>query len=241
MTEVKAKKTVTKKVSTVKKPAVKKETGFTIPVLNLEGKASSKVSLPKEIFSIQASDKLLAQYVRVYLANQRQGNASAKTRAEIRASSRKIYRQKGTGRARHGAKSAPIFVGGGVAFGPTPRDFSLKLNKKQKRKAFFYALTLQYKEGNILGLVDKSLEIEPKTKNFATLLKGAQLTDKKILLVLPEIKRGNLLLASRNIPSLTLRDAKSLNTYDVLNNEKIIFVAKALEVLRDHFLTKHEN
>jgi large subunit ribosomal protein L4 len=236
------KKTPVKKTVAVKKPAVKKVVGLTIPVYDLNGKETSKATLPKEIFSTEASDKLLAQYVRVYMANKRQGNASTKTRAQVKASTRKIYRQKGTGRARHGAKSAPIFVGGGVAFGPKSKDYSLKLNKKQKRKAFFYALSLQYKDGNVIGLVDKALEIEPKTKNFSSWLKSVSLTDKKVLLVLPEGKSNNLTFASRNIVGVTLSNANSLNTYDVLNTEKIIFVQKALDVLQDHFLkTKHEN
>lgn len=235
------KKTVAKKVVPIKAPTVKKTIGMTIPVLNMEGKQSSTTAVSKEIFSTEASDKLLAQYVRVYLANQRQGNAATKTRAEVRGSTRKIYRQKGTGRARHGAKSAPIFVGGGVAFGPQPKDYSLKLNKKQRRKAFFYALSLRFKEGNVIGLVDKSLEIEPKTKTFLTFLKGSQLVDKKILLVLPEGKKNSLVLAARNVPRVTLTDARSINTYEVLNNEKIVFVVKAVTALDSHFLPKHEN
>ncbi len=242
MAETTTKKTVSKKAApAAKKPVVKKIAGLSIPVLNLLGKEASQASLPKEIFSTQASDKLLAQYVRVYMANKRQGNASTKTRAQVVGSTRKIYRQKGTGRARHGAKSAPIFVGGGVAFGPKTKDYSLKLNKKQKKKAFFYALTLQHKEGNIVGLQDKSLEIEPKTKLFSSLLKNAQLDNKKILLVTPEAKRSNLVLASQNLSAVTWTNAASLNTYEVLNSEKIIFVEKALGVLRDHFLKKDEN
>ena len=236
---VKTVKKVSKKLQKVVKTA--KVSGLSVPVYDLKGAQVKKMVVPKEIFSTQASDKLLAQYVRVYLANQRQGNASSKTRAEVRASTRKIYRQKGTGRARHGAKSAPIFVGGGVAFGPRPRDFSLKLNKKQRRKAFFYALSLQYKEGNIVGLVDKSLEIEPKTKGFVSLLRSAQLADKKVLLVMPEAKKNNLVLASRNIPGVSVTNAVSLNTYEVLNSDKIVFVGKALEALTNHFLKKHEN
>ncbi len=240
-TKSKLKKITGKGVAAVKKAAVKQAAGLTIPVLNLEGKEASSATLPKEIFSTYASDKLLAQYVRVYMANKRQGNASTKTRAQVIGSTRKIYRQKGTGRARHGAKSAPIFVGGGVAFGPKTRDYSLKMNKKQKKKAFFYALSLQHKEGNIMGLFDKALQIEPKTKIFSTFLKNAQLKSKKILLVMPEAKINNLILASRNVPGITQTSAVSLNTYQVLNSEKIIFVEGALGVLRDHFLRKHEN
>src|SRR3989338_9847754 len=107
--------------------------------------------MPKEIFAVEASPRLLAQYVRVYLANRRQGTASAKTRAEVKGSTRKIYKQKGTGKARHGDIKAPIFIGGGVVGGPIPRDFSLKFNKKQKRKVLFYALTLKLKQKDIFG------------------------------------------------------------------------------------------
>ncbi len=233
------KKTGNKKVT---KPVRSlKSSGLSVSLYDLEGKEKGKIDLPKEIFTTETNNNLLAQYVRVYLSNQRQGTASTKTRSEVKASTRKIYRQKGTGRARHGALSAPIFVGGGIAFGPKPKDYSLKLNKKQRRKAFFSALALSYKDGNIAAVVDETLQIKPKTKKFASLLKNANLNEKKILLVLPEMKKNNLVLASRNIPRLTLKDTKSLNAFDVLNSEKIIFVKQALDLLKSHFLTKYEH
>ena len=121
----------------VQKKKVKKtvKAGLTIPVYGLDGKEKGAAELPKEIFTVEASPKLLAQYVRVYLVNRRQGTASTKTRGEVSGSTRKIYKQKGTGKARHGDIKAPIFTGGGVVGGPKPQDYSLKLNKKQTKKA----------------------------------------------------------------------------------------------------------
>src|SRR3989338_4919632 len=142
-----------KAIKTVKKTETKKSSaGLTIPVYDLNGKEKGTVELAKEIFAVEASPKLLAQYVRVYLANRRQGTASTKTRGEITGSTRKIYKQKGTGRDRHGDIKAPIFVGGGTVGGPKPRDYSLKFNKKQTKKALFYSLSLKFKEQGIFGL-----------------------------------------------------------------------------------------
>ncbi len=218
------------------KMKVTKSSGMSIPVYDLQGTKKKSASLPKEMFSETASPKLLAQYVRVYLPNQRQGTATTKTRTEVEASTRKIYRQKGTGRARHGAISAPIFVGGGIVGGPKPRDFSLKINKKQRKKAFFAALSLALKEGEIMGLVNESLKTEPKTKKIAKFLKKLDLKSKKVVIVLPKLEANGLVLASRNIPKVEVRDAKSLNAYDVLNAGKIIFVEDALKVMSEHFL-----
>lgn len=218
------------------KKAKAKTTRMTVPVYDLQGNKKKTITLPKEMFSETASPKLLAQYVRVYLANQRQGTVSTKTRAEVAASTRKIYRQKGTGRARHGAISAPIFVGGGLVKGPKPKDFSLKINKKQKRKAFFAALSLALKEDQIVGLVNDSLKIEPKTKKVAKFLEDLDLKNKKVVIVVPKFESGGLILSSRNIPKVELREAKSLNAYDVLNAQKIIFIEDSLKVMSEHFL-----
>lgn len=212
-----------------------------IPMYDLSGGKKTPAKVSKEIFGNSINEKLLAQYVRVYLTNQRQGTVSTKTRAEIVSSKRKIYRQKGTGRARHGARSAPIFVGGGVAFGPKPRSFSLKINKKQKKRALFGALTLALQNKNILGLSDEATNVKPKTREVFSFLKKLDFDAKRILLVLPHLEKNNLLLASRNIPNLEIIDAKSLNTFKVLRHEKIIFLKKALTILEDHFLKQHEN
>jgi len=222
-----------KKTDTVKKIATKrkKKTSLSAIICDVHGKELGDIDLPKEIFSVTASSKLLAQYVRVYLANQRQGTQLTKTRSEVSGSTRKIYRQKGTGRARHGDIKAPIFVGGGVAHGPKPRDFSLKINKKQKRKALFSALTQRFKSGDIY-FVDGLLKIKPKTKNFVKILADLKLDKtKSILLVLPKEKSENLVLASRNIKEVEFANVASLNAYQVLKARKIIFTKEALPVL----------
>ncbi len=236
-------KKVSKKEKKITKSVLKRavKQGPMIKIYDLEGREKQEVKLPKEIFDTKASNKLLSQYVRIYLANQRQGTAATKTRGEVRGSTRKIYRQKGTGKARHGDIKAPIFVGGGVVGGPKPRDYSLKINKKQKKKALFYALSLTYKNRSIMGLSDEALKIEPKTKKIATFLKLMKLYGKKTLLVLPKIEKNNLILAARNIHNLELTDAQSLNAYMILKNKEIIFINQALKVLENHFLKKNEN
>lgn len=234
----KTKKTTEKTEKKVKSVEKKQVSKLSVKVYDASGKEKDTISLSKELFSVEGSPKLLAQYVHVYLANQRQGTASTKTRGEVTGSTRKIYRQKGTGRARHGSIKAPIFVGGGVVGGPQPRDYSLKLNKKQKRKSLFLALTLKKKEDAIL-VADKSLlSIEPKTKLVAEFLSTRGLQNKKALFVLPKMQKNNFILASRNIPYVQLEAATSLNPYILLDAEKIIFVDDALSVLEKHFL-KH--
>lgn len=235
---VKEKKSVKKPEKKVKLKKVK--TGLTIPVYGLDGKEKGTMELPKEIFSIEANPKLLAQYVRVHLANRRQGTASTKTRGEVTGSTRKIYRQKGTGRARHGDIKAPIFIGGGVVGGPRPRNFSLKLNKKQIRKSLFSAITLKFKGKEILGINDEFTKMEPKTKIIAGFLKSIGLENKRVLFTLPKMEKSNLVLAARNLPNVQLLDSASLNAYDVLNNSAIIINKEALEVLKRRFL-EHEN
>lgn len=218
------------------KPVVKKESGLEVMIYDLTGVKKTPAKVSKDIFGKKVSDKLLATYVRVYLTNQRQNNAASKTRAEITGSTKKIYKQKGTGRARHGAKSAPIFVGGGVAFGPQPYDTSSKLNKKQKKAALFGALTKAYEADHIIGLSDEAVSAKSKTKDVAKFLQKLDLVKKKTLLVFPKLEKNNLVLSSRNIPNVTVMDAQSLNTYAVLSQEKIVFVKNALVVMEKHFL-----
>lgn len=223
------------------KSKLKTTSKLTMKVLDLKGKEIKEIALKKEIFASPVNERLIAQYVRVYLANQRQGTASTKMRGEVVGSTRKIYRQKGTGKARHGDIRAPIFVGGGVTFGPKPRDYSLKMNKKQQKKALFDSLTLKYKNNQIEGLEDGFLKIEPKTKVLYLFLKQTNNNKRKTLLVLPKIEKNNLILASRNIPNLVIVAADSINAYNVLNSEKIFFVEKALELFVNHFFKKNEN
>jgi large subunit ribosomal protein L4 len=228
------KKAVEKKVEKTTK--VLKKSNLSLTIYDVEGKEKKEVELPKEIFKVEVNPKLLAQYVRVYLANQRAGTASTKTRGEVVGSTRKIYRQKGTGRARHGDIRAPIFVGGGITFGPKPRDFSLKFNKKQKIKTLFGALSLKFKEKKILGLDDKALTIKPKTKNIVNFFNQLKISGQKNLLILPKMEKNNLVLASRNIPRTMFTEAKLLNAYLVLNQTNLIFIEEALTVFKNHFL-----
>ncbi len=220
----------------VKKTSPEKKTGLEIPVYDIKGKEKGVFELLKEPFSVTAKPQLLAQAIRVYQFNQRQGTASTKTRGEVVGSTRKIYRQKGTGRARHGDIKAPIFVGGGTVGGPKPKNFSLEITKKQRKKAFFGALTLKFKEKNLAALEDAALKMEAKTKSIASFLEETKMSGKKILFVVPKMDNNNFILASRNIDGVSLTDVQSLNIFQVFNNSKIIFLESALEIFKNRFL-----
>ena len=221
-----------------KKIEKKVEPTKTADVLDLTGKAVDKISLPEEIFGAEINKTLIAQAVRVHLANQRQGTASTKTRGEVQGSTRKIYRQKGTGRARHGSKRARIFVGGGVVFGPKPRDYSLKFPQKMKRKALFSALSAKFNDGEIKILQDLE-KLEPKTKKFAEVIKNLGFSDKKKkILLITGAEVENLKRAARNIEGVTMTAAQRLNTYDILNSRQLIFMKEAIEKLSQHFLRR---
>lgn len=210
------------------------KSSLTIDVYGLDGKVTGQVALPEEIFGEKVNKTLLAQAVRVYLANKRQGNASTKTRGEVDGSTRKIYRQKGTGRARHGSVRAPIFVKGGVVFGPKPRDFGLELPKKMRRKALFSALSAKLRDGEVKVLAGLE-SMEPKTKQFVAAMKSLELNEKKLLLVMKEdlqaVKR-----ASRNVQGVSSTAVKRLNAYDVLNNKHLVVMKEAIEEMKKHFL-----
>jgi len=215
-----------------------------VSVYDIKGKKTSTITLPKEIFAAKVNQPLMAQAVRVFLSNQRQSPAKTLRRGEISLSGRKIYRQKGTGRARHGDKKAPIFVKGAKAHGPTgEQNFKLKLSKKMKRKALFSALTskLKDKEITIISGLDK---IEPKTKKMMAII--AKIRDKKVkskhpdkrlkmTIVLPKVL-DNVIRAGRNILGVNLRQANLLNTYEVLNGGQLVFMKESIEVLKETFL-----
>ncbi|KKP70471.1 MAG: 50S ribosomal protein L4 [Candidatus Roizmanbacteria bacterium GW2011_GWA2_35_19] len=223
-----------------KKTAVKKNTVLSVAVFNIDGKEKKTIELNKNIFDVKVSPSLLAQAVRVYLANQRAGTASSKTRSEVVGSTRKIYRQKGTGKARHGSLKAPIFVGGGVVGGPKPRDYSLSFSKNQRRLSFLGALTNKAFKKDIICLEEVDSKNKLKTKNVSQFLKILNLTGKKIIFVLPSMIKNNFVLASRNIEKISILPSSSLNTYEVLKAEKIIFFETAIKTLEKHFLN-HEN
>lgn len=204
------------------------------PMFDSKGAKAGSMSLPKEIFGAKINKPLMAQAVRVYLANQRQGNASTLTRGEVTGSTKKIYRQKGTGNARHGGKRAPIFVKGGVAHGPHPKDYNLSLPKKMRKAALISALSLRAKDGEIKVLSGLS-KMEPKTKNMANLFKKIteENKNKKILLVTSASPKdlGNVYKAGRNIENVQILSANLLNTYEVLKYKNLLFMKESIEVL----------
>ncbi len=220
--------------------SVVKTSSLSASVFDLNGKSTGKMTLSKEIFGGVVNKKLLAQAVRIYLANKRQGNASTKTRSEVDGSSRKIYKQKGTGRARHGTLRAPIFVKGGVAHGPKPRDFSLDFPKKMRKKALFSALSAKFSDEEIV-FVSGFEKISPKTKQFSELLKKLSLDDKKknFLIVRPD-GFENARRAIGNIEGVSEISAVRLNALDVLRARKIIFAKESISDLERTFLKKEE-
>lgn len=194
-----------------------------------------KVSLSKEVFGVEPNDHAIYLDVKQFLANQRQGTHKSKERAEISGSTKKIKRQKGTGTARAGSIKSPIFRGGGRVFGPRPRNYSFKLNKKLKELARRSALTYKAQDKSIAIIEDFTLEA-PKTKEYIQMLSALSLSDKKTLLVLSESNK-NILLSGRNIKNTKVVTADALNTYDVLNADNLILSEGSIEKI-DNLLKK---
>lgn len=246
-----------------KMPRVKKETGkkrqelktsplasrsrsLSVPVYSITGRAAGTLTLPKEIFGKKENQKLLAQALRVYMTNQKHLLASTKSRGEVEGSTAKIFRQKGTGRARHGSIRAPIFVGGGIVFGPKSRKVRLDLPKKMKKAALFSALSSKVADKNIIGLtgVEKA---SGKTKEIAKLMyqvsskltasqnkyQGKEKKAKKImstLIVTPE-KMDNVVRGARNIKGVSVLPANLINAYEVLKHEMLLITKEAVGIL----------
>lgn len=198
-----------------------------VAVLKSSGEQTTKkVSLSDAIFGIEPNDHAIYLDVKSYLANQRQGTHKSKQRNEISGSSKKLKKQKGTGGARAGNIKNPQFKGGGRIFGPQPRDYSFKLNKKVKDLARKSALTYKAKDNSIAILEDFSFDA-PKTKNYLALLKALSATDKKTLLVLAEVNK-NVVLSGRNIQHAKITTADQINTYDLMNADRVIFVESSI-------------
>jgi len=194
------------------------------------GKTDKKVDLNDAVFAVEKpNDHAIWLDVKQYLANQRQGTSKTKERNEITGSRRKIKRQKGTGTARFGDIKNPIFRGGGRTFGPQPRDYFFKLNKKLKRLARRSALTYKAQESGITVVEDFKFE-EPKTKEYIALLQNFEVNNKNSLLVLAESDQ-NIFLASRNLQQAKVTRADSLNTYDILNANKILISESSVEII----------
>ena len=198
-----------------------------VAVLKSSGEKTTKtVSLSDSVFGITPNDHAIYLDVKSYLANQRQGTHKAKQRNEISGSTKKLKKQKGTGGARAGNIKNPQFKGGGRIFGPQPRDYSFKLNKKVKDLARKSALSYKAKDNSIAILEDFSFE-SPKTKQYLALLKALSLADKKTLLVLPEASK-NVVLAGRNVQHTKITTADNINTYDLMNADNVIFVESSI-------------
>ncbi len=196
------------------------------------GKATDKkVVLDDSVFGIEPNDHAIYLDVKQYLANQRQGTHDSRERSDVAGSTRKIKRQKGTGTARAGDIKNPLFRGGGRVFGPHPRDYNFKLNKKVKRLARKSALSYKVKDNELVVVEDFKME-KPKTKDFVDILKAFDQLNKKTLLVLNE-NDENIYLSARNIQKVKVIKADSLNTYDILNNNKIILVESSLKTINE--------
>ena len=207
-----------------------------VSVLNINGQETGrKVQLNDAIFGIEPNDHVLYLDVKQYLANQRQGTAKSKERSEVSGSTRKLGRQKGGGGARRGDINSPVLVGGGRVFGPKPRNYSFKLNKKVKALARKSALSYKAQESAIVVVEDFTMEA-PKTKDFVNITKNLKVVGKKLLLLLPEVNK-NVFLSSRNLQRTNVMTATQLNAYKVLNADVLVITENSLKAI-DSILTK---
>lgn len=201
-----------------------------VSVLNINGQETGrKVQLNDAIFGIEPNDHVLYLDVKQYLANQRQGTAKSKERSEVSGSTRKLGRQKGGGGARRGDINSPVLVGGGRVFGPKPRNYSFKLNKKVKALARKSALSYKAQENAIVVLEDFTMEA-PKTKDFVNITKNLKVEGKKLLLLLPEVNK-NVFLSSRNLQRTEVMTATAVNAYKVLNSEVLVITENSLKAI----------
>ena len=205
-----------------------------IAIYNVSGKDTGKKAVLKdEIFGIEPNNHAIYLDVKQYLANQRQGTHKSKQRNEVAGSTRKLKKQKGTGGARAGSILSPLFVGGGRVFGPVPRDYSFKLNKKLKQLARKSALAYKVKGEALTVVEDFAMEV-PKTKEFIGITKNLNLEGKKILLVLPE-SNSNVALSARNLQNVKVVLASNINTYDVMNAGNIVLAEGSVNVINQMF------
>jgi len=203
-----------------------------VDVLNIKGeKTGRSVELPDEIFGIEPNNHVIYLAVKQYLASQRQGTHKVKTRLEVKGSSKKLHRQKGTGGSRKGNLRNPLFKGGGTIFGPKPRDYDIKLNYKVKGLAKCSALSHKVKENNLVIVEDVKLET-PKTKEFSGILKNLK-ADKKKVLVLTSDEGTNLHLSFRNIPNVQGYQFNDMNTYDIVNSNVVLLTESAAKAIAE--------
>lgn len=200
-----------------------------IEVRDINNNIVGKKEVPDIVFNNSASESLVHTAVVAYMANQRQGTHFTKTRAEVSGGGRKPWRQKHTGRARHGSIRSPLWRKGGVVFGPKPRDYYIQLPKKMKDTALFKALTIKYKDSEILLLDNLSLP-GIKTKDMVKILHNLELQEKSVLFIVPD-KDDNIILSARNIPYVGVVRAEDLNAYHIMLFDKVVFTVPGLDKL----------
>lgn len=201
-----------------------------LTVLNIKGEKIEDITLNSNLWTTEPNDVALHDAIILAQSSLRQGTHSTKTRSEVRGGGKKPWRQKGTGRARHGSRRSPIWVGGGVVFGPTPRSYDKKQNRKERRLALKSALA--YKTINSEMVVVDNLNLEtPKTKEMIQVLENLKI-DEKVLIVVEELN-DNLILASRNLPNILLLEVDELNVLDIVNSDKMIVTVEAIKKIEE--------
>ena len=201
-----------------------------VKVFNMEGKETGSIDLNDEIFDVRVNDHLIYLAVKQYLANRRQGTQKAKTRAEVSGGGKKPWRQKGTGHARQGSIRSPQWKGGGVVFAPAPRDYSFKLNKKEKRAALKGALTMKAKDGALLVLDELTME-EIKTKKFAGVMDALSVSGKA--LVVTAEQDNNVAFSARNLPKVETGAVNTMNVYDIMNAKTLVLTKDAVSKIEE--------
>jgi large subunit ribosomal protein L4 len=205
-----------------------------LSIYNIKGEVTDKkVTLDDSIFGIEPNNHVIWLDVKRYMANQRQGTHKSKERSEVSGSTRKLIRQKGSGGARRGDINSPVLVGGGRVFGPKPRDYSFKLNKKEKTLARKSALSLKAQNNAIVVVEDFDFEA-PKTRQFSEILKNLQLADKKLLFVLPG-QNKNVYLSARNLQKVNIVSASDINTYKIMDCAEIVFTESSIAAIGNLF------
>ncbi|MBR6402973.1 MAG: 50S ribosomal protein L4 [Eubacterium sp.] len=201
----------------------------TVSVYNTEGKEVEKLELNDKIFGVEINEGIVHKAVVAQLANKRQGTQSALTRSEVRGGGKKPWRQKGTGHARQGSIRAPQWTGGGVVFAPKPRDYSQKINRKEKQLALFSALTAKVQDNKFIVVDDLSIEA-PKTKAFVKVLENLKANK---ALVVTEGANENVILSARNIPGVDTEDRVAINVYDILKHDTVVITKDAVKAIEE--------
>ena len=205
----------------------------TLDILDLKGSSKDKIDIPDEIVKQEVNTNVLHLEVKRFLASARSGTSKTKGRSEVRGGGKKPWRQKGTGNARAGSSRSPIWKGGGITFGPVPRDYSFKLNKKVIRKSKFMALSDKFNEERLMVVSEFNFD-KPNTKSAASILDNLKVGTSKILIVLEKLD-GNDLLSFRNMPNVLLTTYRSINAYEVLVSDYVIFTKNSLEKFLEEF------